>query len=298
MSTLPDAFYIDGSNLVQSEESDEALDDDPRGVLWMWAEPSSRAKYILGCDPTQGITGWTRGTRAVGDNKTDNAVIEIFEVDGDMVPMIGKDGKLVKDENGKVKLHYVDVQVAEFAAPIDAVEIARVINVVGRLFRGDAEDQCEAIIETYPGPGMLTLQELLRLNYENLWQWERIADGRAEQTTAIGWHSNMQSQKVLWMRSRRHLMSHKARIQSKWLMDEYSNAVVDPNTMRARSSYGMHDDRIQAASMCFWAGHKWTYDVEPSVPMVTPTKEVDFQRFAPTLDDELSYSDFKSNFFG
>lgn len=297
MRTLPDSYYINGSSIVQSEESDLALEDDPRGILWLWDEPRKNATYILGCDPTEGITGWSRHTKLDDDHKVDNAVIQVFEINAESAPSIGRDGKPEIGSDGRIKFQFVDVQVAEFAAPIDPVEIARVIDVVGRLFPGVEEDMCEAIVETYPGPGMLTLQELLRLGYTNLWQWERIADGMAEQTRTIGWHSNVQSQRVLWTRARRHLMQRKVRVRSKWLLDEYSNAVVDPEKMRAKAAYGFHDDRIQAASMCFWAGHKWTYDEEPTVQLVTQTKEVDFQRLAPTLDSDFNYRDFKSSFF-
>src|SRR5207253_5540499 len=54
---------------------------------------------------------------------------------------------------------YRDVQVAEFAAPCDAVEIARVANVLGRIYAGDAEDQCELVWEGWPGCGMLRSEE-------------------------------------------------------------------------------------------------------------------------------------------
>ncbi len=289
---MQEAYYVSGSNLIHSSDSEESLIDDPRGVVWMFAPPKPHAKYVMGCDPTVGQTGWRRDLRIEGDHKVDNAAIEIFEIDGEKVKLVDEHSAPVIDPITKIpKFYYRDVQVAEYAAPIDAVEAARVCNILGRIYAGEEEDQCLLIFESYPGPGMLTLQELLRLGYANLWHWEYFADNIAEETNRIGWRSHHESQKVLWYRARRHLMEHRAKIQSKWLLEEYSNAVIDIEKMRARAAYGSHDDRIQAASMVFWAGHGWAYDVERTDEPVTDKPEVDWQKQAPVLGEYKSYKD-------
>jgi hypothetical protein len=289
---VQEAFHVAGSNIISSSESESDLQDDPRGVVWMYAEPKPHAKYVMGCDPTVGVTGWQRHLRVDGDHKTDNCAIEIFEIDGEKVKLVDEQGKAIIDPVTKIpKFYYRDVQVAEYAAPIDAVEAARVCNILGRVYAGEEQDQCLLIFESYPGPGMLTLQELLRLGYANLWHWEYFADSIAEETNRIGWRSHHESQKVLWYRARRHLMEHRAKIQSKWLLEEYSNAVIDVEKMRARAAYGSHDDRIQAASMVFWAGHGWAYDVERTSEEVTAKPEVDWQQQAPVLGEYRSYKD-------
>ncbi len=175
---------------------------------------------------------------------------------------------------------------AEYAAPVDAVEAARVVNVLGRIYAGDAEDQCELIYESWPGPGVLTTQELLRLGYANLWQWEYIADSIAEPTGRFGWRSSLQTQRLLWTRARRHLMGRHAKILSPWLLAEYRDAVIDVDKMRAMAAYGSHDDRVQAASMNFWGAHRWVYDPERTDEPVTETAEVDWQRRAPVLGED------------
>ncbi len=46
----------------------------------------------------------------------------------------------------------MDIQVAEFAAPIDAEDAAGVVNFLGRMYAGASEeDQALAIIEVQPG---------------------------------------------------------------------------------------------------------------------------------------------------
>lgn len=296
--TYPRVLHVSGSKIEDyTEESWEDVDDDPRGLLLMWRPPRPGAKYIMGLDPTEGITGWSRGTRTDGDTKTDNGVIEIFEVDGRQEKLFKEvDGQKVPDIDPitrRQRTKFKDLQCAEFAAPCDAVEIARIANILGRIYAGDEDDQCELIWEAWPGPGILTTQELLRLGYCNLWHWEYI-DSVAEETNRMGWRSTRESQKLLWYRSRRHLMQENVEIYSKYLLGEYSNAEIDMDKMRARAAYGYHDDRFQAANMCFWAGHKWTYDVDRTEQPVTETVVTDYQRMAFTLEDHVSYSDWKA----
>ncbi len=303
---FPTSLYI-GGRLAISHYTSETWDEierDPRGLLLMWHAPKHGAKYIMGLDPTQGITGWNRGNRVKGDHKTDNGAILIFQVDGVVEPIYkeiqnpsgpGTVQVPVLDEKTKRPvLLYRDLQVAEYAAPCDAVEIARITNILGRVFCGDEEEQCELIWEAWPGPGILTTQELIRLGYGNLWMWEYITSA-AEETNMMGWRSSRESQKLLWYRSRRHLMGRQAVIRSKFLLSEYANAEIDVDKMRARASYGYHDDRFQAANMCFWGGHKWTYDVETTEEKVSETAIMDYQRYAPSLDDYESYSDWRAN---
>jgi hypothetical protein len=286
---IPKSFYVSGSSLLPTCESDKDILDDPRGLVYIWEPPISHAKYIMSCDPTVGITGWDRQNRIEGDHKTDNGAIEIFHVDAYKRPLL-KDGKVVINERTKEpETVWVDLQVCEFFAPVDAVEIARIANVLGRIYAGNEEDQCEFIFESYPGPGMLTNQELIRLGYANLWQWETIGGGSAETTNFTGWRSWGESQRLLWYRARRHLLERRAHIQSPWLLNEYRNAVRDADTMRAKAAYGSHDDLLQAASMAFWAGHKWTYEVERTDEPVTSVPDIDWQARAPVLGEHKSY---------
>ena len=299
ITPFPETLIVGDSSIEQfTEESWDTIKDDPRGILLMWERPKKNAKYVMGLDPSQGITGWSRATKADGDTKTDNGAIEIFEIDGHVeLAFKVEDGQKIPDmdqKTGRQRRIYKDVQVAEFAAPCDAVEIARVANVLGRIYAGEEEDQCLLVHEAWPGPGILTTQELLRLGYSNLWTWQFI-DSVVEDTNRIGWRSTRESQKLLWFRSRRHLMQRSAVIKSRFLLDELSNAEIDVDKMRARAAYGWHDDRMQASNMAFWAGHAWVYNVERTEVRVSESAETDYQRYAPGLDDYISYKDWKSN---
>jgi hypothetical protein len=295
MTSFQQSYHVSGNALYATTEYDEDIQDDPRGFVHIWEEPKPHARYIMGVDPSWGLTGWSRDSRNEADKKTDNGAIEIFRLDAIRMPLFDK-GQPVMDPVTKTQRFLMrDLQVAEFAAPIDAVEIARVANILGRMYAGDQEDQCECILESFPGPGPLTLQELRRLDYMNMWHWEHIADGTASPTRTEGWHATPRSVQLLWSRSRRHLMQRQAKILSPWLLEEYSNAVVDMDKMSAKAAYGFHDDRLRAANMCFWAGHKWTTDPERSYEPVTETPNRDYQCFAPTLGDHhLSYAESRA----
>jgi hypothetical protein len=300
--TFPDVLWVSGSHIEPYDaEPMEDILADPRGLLLMWSPPKPKARYVMGCDPTVGRTGWTRATRFDGDRKIDNGAIGVFEVDAIKEPMWTKEGgKRIPDIDPITKEQrwfYRDLQVAEFAAPCDAVEIARVCNVLGRIYAGTEGDQCELIYESFPGPGMMTTQELLRLGYGNIWMWETFADGMAEPTRSMGWHSTPRSQQILWYRAQRHLLQRKAIIRSKWLLEELSNAEIDPDRMRAKAASGFHDDRIQMAMMAFWAAHRWTQDSERSDEPVTSAPVIDHQRYAPVLGETgQSYKDARESF--
>lgn len=288
----PDArpYHVSGSALIPSSEPQTDLDEDPRGICWMWEPPLSHARYIMGSDCTVGITGWHRSARTEGDHKTDNGAIEVFRINAVKLPLTIDGVPVIDPQTNNQKYILRDLQVAEYAAPVDPVELARVANLLGRVYAGEEQTQCTFIYEAYPGPGVLMTQELLRLGYTNLWMWEYLTDV-AEQSNRIGWQSTIQSQKLLWYRSRRHLMERRALIRSKWLIDEYANAVIDLEKMRAKAAYGSHDDRIQAANMCFWAGHAWSYDPDQIYEPVTERPNVDWQQRGPTLGDYQSYKD-------
>jgi hypothetical protein len=291
MPEFQHSYHVAGNALFESSESDESINRDPRGLVLMWEEPKPNSKYIMAIDPSFGLTGWTRGNRREGDHKTDNSAIEIFRPDAIRMPVM-KDGKPVFDRQTKQQQFVLrDLQVCEFAAPVDAVEIGRIANILGRMYAGSEDDQCELILESFPGPGPLTLQELLRMGYTNLWQWQHFADSIAEDTNTYGWHANARSVQLLWTRARRHLMERKAKIMSPYLADEYSNAVVDMDKMAAKSAYGGHDDRLRAANMAFWAAHRWSTDVERTEQTVTQSPTNEWQRMAPTLGESRSYRD-------
>src|SRR5581483_3290707 len=115
----PSEFRIGGRQIIERIDDGSDIDGDPRGVVFLYEPPNPRSRYILGCDPTQGRTGWSRYNRSEDDAKIDNGAIEVIRI-----------GRGEPDTPGFIP----DTQVAEFAAPVDPYDLAGVVNVLGRLY--------------------------------------------------------------------------------------------------------------------------------------------------------------------
>ncbi len=220
-------------------------DDDPRGIVWMWEPPRSNANYVIACDPSYGLANWHRELRTEDDEKTDNCAIEVIRCGAGRSP---------------------DIQVAEYAAPIDAEDAASVVNFLGRMYAGASEDaQALAIIEVQPGPGLLTQRELInRFGYSNLFLWQHLDRMAVQQTLSYGWYSSRQSRQMLWIRGTRHINNRKVTLNSPWLVEEMTDLVLDNFlSFSARAQWGSHDDRMVALLMGIWAANEWNFENAP-----------------------------------
>jgi len=237
---------------------DEKWDGDPRGILWLYEEPKANEIYSLGNDPTIGLAGWNRLSRSRDDVDTDNGVIQVIRI-----------GVPPKS----------DVQVAEYAAPIDAIDIAEVVNAVGRLYKGRSEEEAAlAVIET-TGPGVTTVRELLsRYSYPNLWRWSTLDQMKVKRSNTFGWAATRESNKILFMKCLRHIDRGGILFRSPWLVEECADCTSDwmESTLRAR--WGRKDDRVRAFFLSIWGAHDWTseIDYEPE-SKVESTKTVQWQ---------------------
>lgn len=254
---LPELYRIGNEGVLTEHPAPE--DTDPRGLVVVMEPPSPRETYVLGCDPTVGIVGWDRRFRTRDDIKTDNGAIEIIRV--------GRNGK-------------PDVQVCEYAAPIDPEELADVANILGRLYAGNDEGgQCLCIIEVYPGPGLLTQRKMLNQHgYTNMFVWKYLDSMSVKMTTSLGWQASPKSVRDLWIRGTRHISLDKIKILSPYLAEELAHCEADELKMTAKASSGKHDDRARAFLMAIWAAHDWSYQVEEKKVEVSTSKEPDWQR--------------------
>jgi|WetSurMetagenome_2_1015567.scaffolds.fasta_scaffold04523_3 hypothetical protein len=233
-------------------------DIDPRGLVLMLEPPSSRETYVMGIDPTVGIVTWDRHFKTRDDLRTDNGAIEIIR--------LGRDGK-------------PDVQVCEYAAPIDPEDLADVANMLGRLYAGsDDMGQCLCVIEVYPGPGLLTQRKMIaHLGYTNMFVWKYLDSMSVKMSTSLGWQSSPKSVRDLWIRGTRHITLDKVKVLSPYLAEELAHCEADELKMTAKASSGKHDDRVRAFLMAIWAAHDWSYQVEPITTEVTTVKKPNWQ---------------------
>lgn len=255
---------------------------DPRGQLLVWEPPNLRADYIIGCDPTFGIVGWNRAMRSNREEQHDNAAIEVFR----------KGGLLLNKELEKWEKQ-PDVQVAEWAGPLDAEDLADVCNFIGRMYAGRNEDgQALMCIEVYPGTGWMTQRNLIsKFGYTNLPPWLKEGKGFSQYNTGrFGWNSNASTRKDLWTRGSAHLNKHRAILHSPHLVEEMVDCTPDnflAVTGKAVVS-GRHDDRVVAALIALWFCNEWEVGAEPSEP-TGPAQQAEVPDWQ--LDPGVSYED-------
>jgi hypothetical protein len=222
----------------------EMPDTDPRGLIFSWEPPRPTETYVLAADTTVGITGWTRELRTQEDAKIDNACIQVIR----------------KGRSGKP-----DVQVCEYAAPIDHYELATVVNFLGRWYAGaDETEQALACIELNNG-GWATQNELInRYGYLNLPPW-RQEDGIVPKITQrYGWYSSRSNRRDLWIKGMRHINARQIILNSPWLIEEMTDCTWDNFlAMTARGTYGSHDDRVVTLLIAIWYAHEWSLDLDP-----------------------------------
>jgi hypothetical protein len=251
----------------------DIADDDVRGIVQIWEMPRDNANYVVSCDPSYGLAGWHRNLRTEEDEKTDNCAVEVLRCGA------GRGA---------------DVQVAEYAAPIDAEDAAAVVNFLGRMYAGRGDDnQALAIVEVQPGPGLLTQRELINhFGYSNLFLWQHLDRMEMKQTLSYGWFSSRQSRQALWIRGTRHINQRKIVLNSPYLIEEMTDCVLDNFlSFTARAQWGSHDDRIVALLMAIWAANEWNFENAPEEANVAvDISKPDYQR------SDCSYEDIELEF--
>lgn len=231
-----------------------------RGYVWLFESPQAGQAYVIGVDPTFGITGWTPELTTDEDLNIDNAVVSVWR--------IGRDGR--------------DYQVAEYAAPIDVYELASVVNGLGRLYSGNNEmGQAHVIVEVYPGPGWPTEQSLIHhYGYINYYRPKYINTLTPEYGKGIGWQAGPKQVRDLAIFTRKHVAAGKLVIRSPWLLSEMQDCKLDSEkfTIYAEGN-GIHDDRVRAAALAWFAAHDFTTQIQiPESSKVVAHKSVNWQQ--------------------
>lgn len=268
-------YQIGRAGLLEKMDPVAEYDNDPRGIVFCAEPPDKRATYTMGIDPSLGRTGWNRFSRVKEDRKTNNGAIEIVKI-----------GKEFWDKEGNPQ-RTSDVQVCEFAAPIDPFELGFVANLLGRLYSGTEDDQCECILEVYPGPGGMTMRQLVDLGYTNLWRWQYYAELNPGAGKSIGWTATSKSVRDLWVKSSRHLVLKRVKIVSPFLVEEYADAKMNEAKGYAESISNEegHGDRMRAFNLALWAANKWDMEIERTEEPVVTGPAIDYQATDMSLEE-------------
>lgn len=261
---LPEIRIGNKSRLLPVREIDTASSAlDPRGIIWLFEPPRQTARYSMGIDPTHGRSGWSRYNRAEDDHVIDNGAIQVLRI-GRGTPCKLCDPVTFKCTSPSPFHYSPDVQVAEFAAPIDPYDLATVGNALGRLYCGVNEDaQCPCIIEVYPGPGGPTQKTMMeKYGYQNMYQYQYMDGVQSTRKWDYGWYSGRQQVQHLWTKGLRFLSRRQVIIRSPWLAEELANCRMDLERNRGAAAPGLHDDRVTALLLSIWQGHNWSFSME------------------------------------
>lgn len=254
--------HIPKCGIAEPLDAHDHLDLDSRGIIKIFEPPSPKHVYAIGVDPTVGITGWSRELRTSDDYRTDNGSIEV------------------------IRVGTPDVQVAEYAAPIDPEDLADVVNLLGRWYAGrDESGQCLCNIEVYPGPGLLTQRKLINeYHYYHLFVWKYLDTLTSKPTNSFGWTSTPKSVRDLWIRSSRHIKRGGIQLNSPWLLEEMRNCAMRPDMMWGESVGGKHDDRLRALMLAIWCAHDWSNQIDLGDQQgVEPPRAPNWQASAMTV---------------
>lgn len=232
--------------------------EESRGIVWLFEEPRHDQLYIVGCDPAFGINGWDR-TVPMDDQNQDNSAIEVFRISNREV--------IEEDKDGKKKTKFVPTayQVAEYTAPVDYVETAAIVNLLGRLFKGKGRmGVAHTIIEVYPGNGWMIEKELIsKYGYLNFYQPKYINTLEPKTATGIGWQANQKSVRDLWIMGTRQINSHNVIVRSPWLLNEMQTTEpIKFMSYTSEAESGFHDDRLRAMMLCLWAAFDFSSQVK------------------------------------
>jgi len=250
----PDASHFQGKAI------EDLTPSQARGYVWLFESPQPGQVYVVGVDPTFGINGWRQELTTDEDLNTDNACVSVWR--------IGKDGR--------------DYQVAEYAAPIDVYELAPIVNALGRLYSGNNEmGQAHVILEVYPGPGWPAEQSLIHhYGYINMYRPKFVNTLETTFTKGVGWQANQKSVRDLAVFTRKHVGAGKVIVRSPWLLSEMQDCKLDPEkfTIYAEGN-GIHDDRVRAAALAWFAAHDFTTQVSiPETSKIEKGKVVNWQQ--------------------
>lgn len=243
------AIYTVGNYDIVAMRVPMEQQHDPRGLILLWEPPNSQFDYFGGADPAVGIANWTRYTRARADNRRDNSAVEIIR----------------RGFYGKP-----DVQVAEFAAPIFPQDLALYLYLLGKLFKGRAEDRQMLWTIEVNFHGIFCQQELVqRYNYSNLYQRRKTTDGASvDFMDKLGWWTTPQTLSELWTSGKKHISAGQYEAHSNWLVTEMRDC--QDEDMRRKTSHNLlirgsaeggnkHDDRVYANLFALEGAHSWTH---------------------------------------
>lgn len=214
---------VDTDTFIRGSDPDRAL-----GKLLLWELPRAGSTYIVAVDVSYGKDG--------GDNSS--------------VQVLRAGTRSAGDE-----------QVAEWCGNISPIELATVVEMIGKLYT-DKELGLPAMVavEVNTGnPGIVTQTELIRRGYPHFYRWRRPMKQGAKMTNELGWITNQTTRPLVTEMGVDYLKKGWLQINSPFFVDElttYVNTEERPGHRRLEHAPGHHDDRIMALFIALYIAHE------------------------------------------
>lgn len=232
---------------------------DPRGLICLWERPEDTRPHDMygAVDTTGGIPGWSRFLRKQGEDEIDNGAIQIIR-----------------------STPHMDVQVAEFAAPIMAVPLADIYAVLGRLYfgRNGMDDQLQTIVEL-TSDGLAFQEELVsKYGWIAFYQHSRFNGSEYIETDTYGFKPSPLGIRQMWTHGKHQLCDKRFLVRSTHFVREMRSCTDDNIYVahltrgKAPKGGGRHDDRVYAGMYASWFSNGWA-NPDPR-PVRSPTPYV------------------------
>lgn len=192
--------------------------------LFVWELPMPGKKYVFGIDVAE------------GGEEGDWSVIHGIRIGHGLEP---------------------DTQVIEWRGQVDAVELSRVVYLLGKVYN-DAMIAME--VGTASGGGELCQWELTgKLGYQNIFRWKNY-DSKNPVTNKFGWVTNARTRPMLITNGIRWLRQKIWKPQSPTLLKEIRTFVRDEENAKAKAVSGTFDDCVISALMAIFCAHESDFD--------------------------------------
>jgi hypothetical protein len=199
---------------------------DNRLVVWELAKPGYT--YVVGVDVSYGHDGG------------DSSAIEVIRIGN----------KWSKDE-----------QVAEYRGTISPLDLAKVVDMVGKIYTDKYEAlPAKVAVECNPGsPGIVTQNELQRRGYTHFYIWKRPLKMDGGWTNEYGWWTTNFTRPIMTETGVDYIKKGWLVINSPFTVEEmtsFVNTGADKGKRHYGHAPGYHDDRIIALFIAVTVAHE------------------------------------------
>ncbi len=232
MKPLAGVIYVDvkkrkfiTENTQQFLDSKVTGKEDGRLLVWEAAKPGFT--YVVGVDTSYGIG---RDSSAIVVNRVGNK-------------------------------HLPDEQVAEWWGTIDPIDLAIVVEMVGKFYTDRIEGRPAMLaIESNPGsPGLITQTELVRKGYPNWYMWKKLNVVGGGFTNTIGWYTTPSTRPLLTKTGVKYISEGTWKVNSPFFLQEMKTFVdlgLKMGKQHLEHAPGFHDDRIMAGFIALYVSHE------------------------------------------